>query len=124
MFDPRPKFPFVSTMKRYPNLGDDQKGFTLILTHGTGFPKEVWEPVIERIFVTENARPNGLRIREAWTIDAPNHGDAAALNADLLRSGAYDLTCESPNRRLRCTLSNANISGIKSAGRTTPELYI
>jgi len=93
-FDPRPTFPFVVTTKRYPNLGDDRKGFTLILTHGTGFPKEVWEPIIERIFATENAKPNGLLIREAWAIDAPNHGDAAALNADLLLSGAYDLACE------------------------------
>ena len=93
-FDPRPQFPFVATMKRYPNFGDDRKGYTLVLTHGTGFHKETWEPTIERIFATENAKPNGLRIHEAWAIDAPNHGDAAALNADLLQSGAYDLTCE------------------------------
>jgi len=94
VFDPRPQFPFVVTTKRYPNLLGDQKGFTLILTHGTGFPKEVWEPIIERIFATENAKSSGLPIREAWAIDAPNHGDAAALNADVLRSGAYDLVCE------------------------------
>lgn len=94
VFDPRPQFPFVVTTKRYPNLGDDQKGFTLILTHGTGFPKEVWEPIIERIFTTENAKHNGLPIRDAWAIDAPNHGDAAALNADVLRSGAFDHVCE------------------------------
>jgi hypothetical protein len=50
--------------------------------------------IIERIFAKENAKPNGLRIREVWVIDTPNHGDAAALNADLLQSGAYDLTCE------------------------------
>lgn len=94
VFNPRPQFPFVTTMKRYPNLGDERNGFTLIVTHGTGFPKEVWEPVIERVFSTENAKPNGLHIREAWTVDAPNHGDAAALNAAALESGAYDLTCE------------------------------
>jgi len=95
VFDSRPQFPFVVTMKRYPNLpGGDQKGLTLILAHGTGFPKEVWEPIIERIFIMENAKPNGLPIREAWAIDAPNHGDAAALNVDVLRSGAYDLVCE------------------------------
>lgn len=96
VFNPRPRFPFVVTMKRYPNSGEDQKGFTLILTHGNGFPKEVWEPIIERIFLTENTKLNGSHIREAWAIDAPNHGDAAALNADLLQSGAYDLMCELP----------------------------
>lgn len=93
-FDPRPQFPFAVTMKRYPNLADDRNGFTLILAHGTGFHKEVWEPIVERIFATENAKPNGLLIREAWAIDAPNHGDAAALNTGLLHSGAYDLACE------------------------------
>jgi pimeloyl-ACP methyl ester carboxylesterase len=97
-FDPRPQFPFVITMKRYPNLGDQRNGFTLIFAHGGGFPKELWEPVIERILVTENAKPNGLRINEAWSIDAPNHGEAAALNAALLQSGAYDLMCESFRR--------------------------
>lgn len=90
-FDPRPQFPFLITMKRYPNLEDEVDGFTLILVHGTGFHKELWEPVIERIF-SENAKPKGLRIRDAWAIDAPNHGDAAALNAALLKTGAYDST--------------------------------
>lgn len=93
IFDPRPQFPFLITMKRYPNLDDEQNGFTLIFAHGTGFHKETWEPVIERIFL-ENAKPGGLRIRDAWAIDAPNHGDAAALNVALLNTGAYDLTCE------------------------------
>lgn len=91
-FDARPQFPFLITMKRYPNLDDEQNGFTLILAHGTGFHKEVWEPIIERIFA-ESAKPNGLPIRDAWAIDAPNHGDAAVLNSALLKSGAYRLTC-------------------------------
>lgn len=94
IFDPRPRFPFLVTMKRYLNLGDEQNGFTLMLTHGTGFHKEVWEPIIERIFATANAKPDGLRIRGAWAIDAPNHGDAGTLNVALLQSGAYDLVCE------------------------------
>lgn len=90
-FDPRPQFPFLITMKHYPNLEDEANGFTLLLLHGTGFHKEIWEPVIERIFA-ESAKPKGLRVRDAWAIDAPNHGDAAALNATLLETGAYDLT--------------------------------
>jgi len=117
-FDPRPKFPFVVTMKRYPNLDDDWNGFTLILLHGNGFPGEVWEPIIERIFATENAKPNGLHIREAWAIDAPNHGDAAALNADLLQSGAYDLT----SGRTTLELSTRSLQdwGLFPMPRTSP----
>lgn len=93
-FDPRPQFPFLVTMKRYSNLGE-QNGVTLILAHGTGFHKELWEPVIERIFAHSAKSNLGLRIRDAWAIDAPNHGDSAILNAPLLESGAYDHTCES-----------------------------
>jgi pimeloyl-ACP methyl ester carboxylesterase len=92
-FDPRPQFPFLITFKCYPNLETEQNGFTLILAHGTGFHKEVWEPIIERIFA-ESTKPNGPKIRDAWAIDAPNHGDAAVLNAALLKTGAYDITCE------------------------------
>lgn len=94
VFDPRPQIPFVVTTKRYPNLSDERNGVTLIFAHGTGFSKELWEPIIGRIFAAENAKPDGLCIREAWSIDAPNHGDAAALNAAVLQSGAYDSTCE------------------------------
>lgn len=104
-FDPRPQFPFLVTMKRYPNLDDEQNGFTLILAHGTGFHKEVWEPIIKRIFL-DNTKLGGLCIRDAWAIDAPNHGDAAILNAALLKSGAYDLTC----KPFRC-LSSRRSSG-------------
>ena len=99
-FDPRPQFPFVIAMKRYPNLDNEPNGFTLIFTHGTGFLKELWEPIIKRIFVAGDAKPNGLRIREAWAIDAPNHGDAATRNATLLQSGAYDHVCELSRRWL------------------------
>ena len=93
-FDPRPQFPFHVAMKRYSNLGE-QNGVTLILTHGTGFHKELWEPIIERIFADSAKSSSGLRVRDAWAIDAPNHGDSATLNAPLLESGAYDLICES-----------------------------
>jgi pimeloyl-ACP methyl ester carboxylesterase len=124
-FDPRPQFPFVVKMKRYPNLDDEQNRFALILLHGNGFPKETWEPIVERIFATENAKPNGLRIREAWAIDAPNHGDTAALNAELLQSGAYDITCESLDvGRHVDHAALISSSGIKSAGKTIPELPI
>ena len=34
----------------------------------------------------------GLRIREVWSIDAPNHGDAAVLNEKDLQWG-YEPIC-------------------------------
>lgn len=107
IFNAGPQFPFLITTKRYPNLDNEQNGFSLILAHGTGFHKELWEPIIEQIFL-ENAKPDGLRIRDAWAIDAPNHGDAATLNAVLLKTGAYDFVCEPFRCRPSCILSRAN----------------
>lgn len=36
----------------------------------------------------------GVRVREIWSIDAPNHGDAAILNENTLSWG-YENICES-----------------------------
>jgi len=117
-FDPRPRFPFLITMKRYPNLDDDQSGFTLVLAHGTGFHKEIWESIIERIFL-ENKKPGGLLIRDAWAIDAPNHGDAATLNMALLKTGAYDFTFswENYSRAINLVLAG---QGILTDGKNRP----
>lgn len=43
--------------------------------------KEQWEPTIQAIFEkASNQSPNMIRIREAWSFDWQNHGDAAVLN--------------------------------------------
>jgi len=45
--------------------------------------KEIWEPTIERIFSLQNTGTNAdgrERIREIWSFDWQNHGDAAILN--------------------------------------------
>ena len=97
-FDPRPTYPLVSTAKRYwkadsPYLNDPE-ALTLVFTHGTGFLKELWEPVLE---VLEGiigrsgqlgAGSGRVKIREIWTLDAPNHGDAAVLNEGALGPGS------------------------------------
>ncbi|SJL10133.1 uncharacterized protein ARMOST_13517 [Armillaria ostoyae] len=90
VFDPRPSYPLVSTLKRYwkpssPFL-EDSDALTLIFAHGTGFHKEQWEPTIEDLFSYIETR-GGLKIREVWSIDASNHGDAAILNEEVLQWG-------------------------------------
>ncbi|KAJ7608057.1 Alpha/beta hydrolase fold-1 [Mycena polygramma] len=89
VFDPRPTYPLFLTAKRYwctssPHLNDPD-AFTLILAHGTGFHKELYEPTIEDLYGLVPA--DGPKIREVWAIDAPNHGDAAVLNEESLRVG-------------------------------------
>ena len=95
IFDPRPNFLLLSTVKRYwransPYLNDPQ-AVTLIFTHGTGLPKEAWEPTIDDLY-TIVERQGTVKIREIWSIDAQNHGDGAALNAEELSWG-YDQMC-------------------------------
>ncbi|KAJ7432133.1 Alpha/beta hydrolase fold-1 [Mycena galericulata] len=91
VFDPRPNFPLLLAAKRYwspssPYLNDPD-ALTLILTHGTGFHKEHYEPTLEDLYSMMLARPGGPKIREAWSIDSPNHGDAAVLNEKTLLWG-------------------------------------
>ncbi|KAH7904103.1 Alpha/Beta hydrolase protein [Hygrophoropsis aurantiaca] len=99
IFDARPDFPFLITAKRYwfedTPYSDD--AFTLVFAHASGFCKEQWETVIDGIFKllrqsedNKNEKsPTMFKIREMWTIDAPNHGEAAILNEQTLQWG-YD----------------------------------
>ncbi|KZT40158.1 hypothetical protein SISSUDRAFT_1060517 [Sistotremastrum suecicum HHB10207 ss-3] len=85
VYDPRPEYPFQIAAKKYIPKRSTEDGYTLILSHGTGYHKEQWEPALERLF--ELAEEGGFPIREAWGIDCPNHGDSAVLNAKVLQWG-------------------------------------
>ncbi|KAJ5181581.1 hypothetical protein N7449_011728 [Penicillium cf. viridicatum] len=60
-------------------------GATLLLTHGTSFCKELWEPLIEFWFRDDSP----LKLQAAFAIDAVNHGDSAVLNRGLLGTSTY-----------------------------------
>lgn len=89
-FDWNPDYPLLTTAKRYwlPDK-ESREGYTLILTHGIGFTKEQWGPTLNALFTLSLRPGTSFRIREAWSIDCPNHGHAAILNDDLLVRGAY-----------------------------------
>ena len=76
---------------------------TLVLLHSTSFCKESWEPVLETLLCTLETSGLGLgarggveegtvrlraregvKVREAWSIDCPNHGEAAVVNEVVL----------------------------------------
>jgi hypothetical protein len=59
-------------------------GATLLLTHGTSFCKELWEPLIE--YWLRDDSP--LKIQAVFAMDAVNHGDSAALNQGRLGSSS------------------------------------
>lgn len=91
VFDPRPNYPLLVTAKRYwktnsPYL-DDPDAITLIFTHGTGFHKEQWEPTLDDLYDLLATNNGSVKVREMWSIDAPNHGEAAVLNEKALKWG-------------------------------------
>ncbi|PWN39311.1 alpha/beta-hydrolase [Ceraceosorus guamensis] len=54
---------------------------TLLLTHGAGFHKELFEPMIEHVVELLRAGGNhSIELEEAWCIDMPGHGDSRAVN--------------------------------------------
>lgn len=95
VYDPRPNYPLLITAKRYwiPDASYNNDALTLIFAHGTGFHKELWEPTIDDLQELLLSR-GGVKVREIWSIDAPNHGDAAILNENTLSWG-YENICES-----------------------------
>ncbi|KAI8969639.1 alpha/beta-hydrolase [Trametes punicea] len=77
--------PLYFVAKRYVPTSCSVRGLTLLLFHCTGSHKEVWEPVIHKIFEkSSNASSGALDIREAWTFDWQCHGEAGRLNAAVL----------------------------------------
>ncbi|KAI0051512.1 alpha/beta-hydrolase [Auriscalpium vulgare] len=91
VFDPRPLYPYPVSVKRYTVPGlepSDPDAVSLVFCHATSFHNEIWEPVIEDIYgIVGNAKTfmkTPVRIREAWAIECPNHGESAVINEDAL----------------------------------------
>lgn len=99
VLEPTQEYPFAVTAKCYtpqqPAFKPDAESVTLIVTHASGMHKECWEPVLERIFEQQAASssPAVPRIQEAWSIDSPNHGEAALLNEKILET-TWTEVCE------------------------------
>lgn len=131
-FDPRDNgYPLLTTVKRYWNPASpylsDPDAFTLILTHGTGFHKEQWEPTIEDLYrLVEQTGPKHRtqpKIREIWSIDWPNHGDAAILNEKTLQWG-YQPSCTCISFQNDWPWLTNALNRSKLAGKTIVEVYM
>lgn len=76
---------------------DDPDAFTLILLHSTSFHKETWEPTLQHFFNHIQEHRTGVgrpKIKCAWVIECPNHGESAALNARALQRPPFYRDCE------------------------------
>jgi len=93
IYPPQPDvYPLYITAKRYwlPEFTAhwaDPDALTLVVLHSTSFHKETWEPSLVRLFwetcLNKDSAANPVKIREAWAIDCPNHGQSAPLNEQV-----------------------------------------
>ena len=69
---------------------------TLIVLHSTSFHKETWEPCLESLLnlgtSADGKKPPN--IREAWSIECPNHGESAVLNAQVFENPDFTQKCK------------------------------
>jgi hypothetical protein len=70
----------ILAVNEYRPTVDRKTGITIILTHGTSFCKELWEPLIE-IWLREDSP---LPISVIYALDAVTHGDSAVVNRQHL----------------------------------------
>lgn len=104
-YPPQPGYPLYITAKRYwlpafDACSKDPDALTLIFLHSTSFHKETWEPVMEQVFKLASQNGGPVKIREAWALDCPNHGESGQLNEialqrlDFFRECAYLFQCK------------------------------
>ncbi|KAH9902445.1 alpha/beta-hydrolase [Cubamyces lactineus] len=99
--------------KRYTPEGADAAGAaTLLFFHCAGSHKEAWEPTIQQLFAKDAANGTEKRfIRQAWSFDMPNHGEAAQWNQDLLKRLDKPLTVEDYAEGLRHFIASGALPG-------------
>ncbi|KAF8069227.1 Alpha/beta hydrolase family-domain-containing protein, partial [Lyophyllum atratum] len=68
---------------RFVDRPTSKPGIILILIHGVGFNKEIWEPFLEDLGALQRSTGHAI-VKEAWAIDSPNNGEAAVLNDKVL----------------------------------------
>jgi hypothetical protein len=66
--------------------------------------KEIWEPTLTHLFGLQSRPDDPIHIHEAWAIDAPNHGESAALNHHVLSQGNLISKCGTLMYPMRLTL--------------------
>ncbi|KAF5309122.1 hypothetical protein D9619_012789 [Psilocybe cf. subviscida] len=89
--------PLIAPMKKYTRASGYPQdpaapGVILMVGHGAGFFKEMWEPIIEDLFKFDDAKHSTPLIREVWGLDCQNHGEACTLNEDILAKNPEILT--------------------------------
>ncbi|KZP33541.1 alpha/beta-hydrolase [Athelia psychrophila] len=83
--DGRPSLKLCAKRYTTAQSANATEGLTLLFTHCISSHKEVWEPVIERLFQLQQHKHSSRRIREAYSFDWQTHGAAGILNEEVLK---------------------------------------
>ncbi|KAJ1675602.1 hypothetical protein EV182_000948, partial [Spiromyces aspiralis] len=62
------------------------KSLVLFFAHANGYHKELWEPIISRIFESQD---RSWRVVKAISLDSQNHGDSSELNQGHLATDVF-----------------------------------
>ncbi|KAK7012836.1 alpha/beta-hydrolase [Favolaschia claudopus] len=104
------------TFKRYkPSFATDCSSATrvaLVFAHCVGTTKETWVPVIEYLFKFQSSSNSNLFITEAWSMDSPNHGEAAAVNEKALLFRPQGITGYDWGRGVQILLKSGLVQGL------------
>ncbi|KAH7917009.1 hypothetical protein BV22DRAFT_1052754, partial [Leucogyrophana mollusca] len=86
-FDARPNLPFLVTAKRYwvDGATHDANALTLPIVD------DIYHRLFEAFRRNNSDGSTTVKIREMWSIDAPNHGDSGVLNEQTLQWGYDDV---------------------------------
>ncbi|KAJ7621153.1 alpha/beta-hydrolase [Roridomyces roridus] len=88
----------------------DAARIALVLTHCVGTNKEIWEPVIQRLYQLQSCARSGVVVVETWSMDSPNHGEAAAINEKALLKRPQGMTGYDWGRGIQTLLQSGLIS--------------
>ncbi|CDO75064.1 hypothetical protein BN946_scf184605.g5 [Trametes cinnabarina] len=102
--------------KRYIPEPSNRDGFTLLFFHNAGTHKEAWEPTIEAVLPVKDPATNLPIVREAWSFDMQNHGEAAVLNLDTLKALDHPLTVDDWADGFRAFVASGALDGHKLVG--------
>lgn len=77
--------PLLLSVKQYTPLDNSVPKWgdvTLVATHGSGMPKELYEPLFESLYM--RSKRLGFNIRSIWIADAAHQGESGVINEGKL----------------------------------------
>ncbi|KAJ6601298.1 Alpha/beta hydrolase family-domain-containing protein [Mycena vulgaris] len=82
--------PLQCIATRYTNsndslAADSSTSCTLVIASGISLLQDTWIPIVKELFRLSSESSSGVKVRSAWVVERPNHGEAALLNAEVLK---------------------------------------